>query len=75
MLIDMHSHSDRDVDFIKEQQRNQVASILNATTTVEYRFNEQYAGQQQLLSYGVHPWESERQEIDEQLLSQVAIIG
>jgi len=75
MLIDMHSHSDGDADFIKEQQRTQVASILNATTTAEYCFNEQYAGHQQLLSYGVHPWESKRQKIDEQLLSQVAIIG
>lgn len=63
MLIDMHSHSDGNADFIKEQQRAQVASILNATTTAEYRFNEQYVGQQQLLSYGVHPWESERQKL------------
>lgn len=75
MLIDMHSHSDGDVTFIEEQQLAHIATILNATTHAEFHFNEQYAGSQQLLSYGVHPWETQRQLLDEQLLSQVAIIG
>ncbi|MBU7557439.1 TatD family hydrolase [Weissella paramesenteroides] len=75
MLIDMHSHSDGDVTFIEEQQRAYIATILNATTRAEFHFNEQYAGSQQVLSYGVHPWETQRQPMDEQLLSQVAIIG
>lgn len=75
MLIDMHSHSDGDVTFIEEQQRAHIATILNATTRAEFHFNEQYAGSQQVLSYGVHPWETQRQPMDEQLLSQVAIIG
>lgn len=75
MLIDMHSHSDGDVTLIEEQQRAHIATILNATTRAEFHFNEQYAGSQQVLSYGVHPWETQRQPMDEQLLSQVAIIG
>lgn len=75
MLIDMHSHSDGDVTFIEEQQRAHIATTLNATTSAEFHFNEKYAGSHQLLSYGVHPWETRRQRIDEQLLSKVAIIG
>ena len=75
MLIDMHSHSDGDITFIEEQQRAHIATILNATTSAEFHFNEKYAGSHQLLSYGVHPWETQRQRMDEQLLSKVAIIG
>jgi TatD DNase family protein len=75
MLIDMHSHSDGNAKFIGAQQANHIASILNATTTDEFQFNQQYAGMQQLVSYGVHPWESERQVVDQQLLATAPIIG
>lgn len=75
MLIDMHSHSDGSPEFIVEQKKAHIASILNATTTEEFQFNQQYVGNQQLVSYGVHPWESARQVINQQLLATVPVIG
>lgn len=75
MLIDMHSHSDGSAEFIAEQNKAHVASILNATTGEEFQFNQRYIGEQQLLSYGVHPWESQRQIINHELLMRAPIIG
>ena len=75
MLIDMHSHSDGSTEFITEQKKAHVASILNATTTKEFEFNQRHVGKQQLLSYGIHPWESQRQVINYELLTSVPVIG
>lgn len=75
MLIDMHSHSDGSAEFIAEQNKAHVASILNATTSEEFQFNQRYIGKQHLLSYGVHPWESQRQIINHELLMRAPIIG
>lgn len=75
MLIDMHSHSDGSAEFIAEQNKAHVASVLNATTSEEFQFNQRYIGKEQLLSYGVHPWESQRQIINHELLMRAPIIG
>lgn len=75
MLIDIHCHNDPEHSIINAQLAHQMASVLSATTPNEYYRNQQLAGPNQLLSYGVHPWHAQDVVLDRQLLAKTKIIG
>ena len=75
MLVDIHCHNDPQNAIIEAQQHYQVASTISATSQEEYEKNAALVGVNQKLSYGVHPWSSQTEPINQELLNLADLVG
>ena len=79
MLTDAHCHFEGKTDLAVFQQREKMYALVNCQNPAEWEFNHQLvAGNpRQILSFGIHPWDSATLTLDEvaAYLARTNIVG
>lgn len=77
MLIDAHCHVDDQQKLPRIQKEHGIGALINCESPAEWQKNNLLIGQQQYLSFGIHPWKADQFQFAEltEYFTQAAVIG